>query len=128
MIITGDQIVAHLVGDYLLQSDTMALRKRTSSLWCLIHCACYTVPFLAVTQSPHALMIILDTHFLMDRWGLARYLVWLRNWIGSNQSWANCSKTGFPDDRPTWLTVWLLIIADNTIHLLFNGLACYWWR
>ncbi len=29
----------------------------------------------------------------------------------------------YPPDRPPWLAVWLLIIADNVMHVLINGLA-----
>jgi hypothetical protein len=31
--------------------------------------------------------------------------------------------TGYHKDKPPWMAVWLLIIADNTLHLLCNGLA-----
>lgn len=27
---------------------------------------------------------------------------------------------------PPWLSVWLLIIADNTLHLICNGIALAW--
>jgi len=40
-----------------------------------------------------------------------------------NYSWAECSGTGYHQDRPVWLAVWLMIIADNTLHLICNGLA-----
>ena len=29
----------------------------------------------------------------------------------------------FTADKPAWLAVWLLIIADNTLHLICNGVA-----
>ncbi len=31
--------------------------------------------------------------------------------------------TGYPSATPAWLAVWLLIIADNTLHLLINHYA-----
>ena len=31
-------IIGHLVGDYLLQNDWMALNKKASSLHCAVHC------------------------------------------------------------------------------------------
>ena len=37
--------------------------------------------------------------------------------------WVECAGTGYHHSRPAWLAVWLLIIADNTLHLAFNGLA-----
>ncbi len=38
---------------------------------------------------------------------------------------ADC-PTGYAADKPPWLTVWLLIIADNTMHVLINGAALEW--
>ncbi len=32
-------LVGHLVGDYLVQNDWMALNKKKSMLPCLVHCA-----------------------------------------------------------------------------------------
>ena len=41
--------------------------------------------------------------------------------------WSECSGTGYHRNDPAWLTVWLMIIVDNTIHLAINGLAwCLW--
>ena len=42
-------------------------------------------------------------------------------------AWAECSNTGYRDDRPAWMTVWLFIIGDNALHLLCNGAAFAWW-
>ncbi len=47
-MITADQILAHLVGDYLLQSDWMAQRKRTSSSAAFVHAAVYAACFLPI--------------------------------------------------------------------------------
>ena len=32
-------------------------------------------------------------------------------------------KQGYPNSSPAWLTVWLMIIADNTLHLTINFIA-----
>lgn len=121
---TAAQIVAHLVGDYLIQSDRMATTKTQSSLWCAIHAVSYALPFLLLTRSPVALAIIISTHFMIDRWRLARFVVWFKNAIGgSYYPWAECSATGYQKDRPVWLAVWLLIICDNTMHLICNAVA-----
>lgn len=122
-MITADQLVAHAVGDYILQSDWMATEKTKRSLAAAVHALTYTLPFLFITRSPAALALICGTHFVIDRWRLARYVVWAKNWLGPNRPWAECVATGYPADRPAWLTVWLLIIADNTLHVLCNGLA-----
>lgn len=122
-MITADQLLAHAIGDYVLQSDWMANEKTKRSLAALAHVICYSVPFLFLSPSMAALIVIAGTHFAIDRWRLARYVVWAKNWLGTNKPWAECSGTGYPSDRPAWLAVWLLIIADNIMHVLINGLA-----
>lgn len=122
-MITADQLVAHAVGDYILQSDWMAQTKTKQSLAAAVHAITYTLPFLFITRSPAALAFICGTHFVIDRWRLARYVVWLKNWLGPNRPWAECNNTGYRNDAPPWLSVWLLIIADNTLHVICNGVA-----
>lgn len=121
---TADQIIAHLVGDYILQSQWMATEKVRNSLAATVHAITYTLPFAFITQAPAALALICGTHFVIDRWCLARFLVWAKNrpWPGG-LAWADRTATGYADDVPPWLAVWLLIIADNVLHLLTNGLA-----
>lgn len=130
MFITGDQIVAHLVGDYIIQSHWMANNKAKSSWAAAVHAVTYTLPFLFITQAPLALAVICGTHFLIDRFRLARYVVWLKNGpIGGVDKtgviWKPLTATGYPDDTPPFLSVWLLIFADNTLHLLCNGFAIW---
>lgn len=122
-MITADQLVAHAVGDYILQSDWMATEKTKQNAAAATHAITYTLPFLFLSPSPLALAVICGTHFAIDRWRLARYIVWAKNWLGPNKPWSECSATGYPSDRPPWLAVWLLIIADNILHVLINGLA-----
>lgn len=162
--ITGSQLVAHGVGDYILQSNWMANTKTTKSVACLAHVVTYTLPFLCLTFSWKALLFIAGTHFVIDRWRLARYVVWAKNFLapkwmtpdGSsevpatlsypngvapdpanplkgatlvsvrNLPWAYCSRTGYGPETPVWLATWLMIIADNTMHAICNGIALTW--
>lgn len=131
-MITADQILAHLVGDYILQSHWMAQEKTKQSLAAGVHAASYTLPFLFLTHNPAALAFICLTHFAIDRFRLARWVVWLKNGYmfseGPNDVYIHIpSATGYRDDVPPWLAVWLLIIADNTIHLICNGIALAVW-
>ncbi|MDH3990903.1 MAG: DUF3307 domain-containing protein [Gammaproteobacteria bacterium] len=121
---TADQLIAHAVGDYLLQSEWMAQEKTKRSLAAFVHCATYLLPFLFITQNPYTLAVIGGTHFVIDRWHLARYVAWIKNrpWPGS-APWSECSKTGYHPDTPPWLAGWLLIIVDNIMHIVINGLA-----
>lgn len=116
---TADQIVAHLVGDYILQSHWMATEKTKSGFAATVHAFCYTLPF-ALIASPIALILIFVTHFFVDRFRLARFVVWLKN-----GPWQPLTATGYQENVPAWLSVWLLIIADNTIHIICNGLAIW---
>lgn len=84
-----EQLLAHLVGDYLLQSHWMASNKRFSSLACWMHVNLYTFCFLFIIGWPRwdwrqlgAIYGIGVSHFLIDRFGLARYVVWAKNWLG----------------------------------------------
>ena len=124
-MVTADQLVAHAVGDYLLQSDWMATNKTRETVPAALHATVYTLPFLLLTRSPLALLIICASHFAIDRWRLARYVSWLANWLapGPHPTWTDCRETGHSAERPAWLAHWLLVIADNTLHVLINGLA-----
>lgn len=172
-MITADQLLAHAIGDYILQSDWMANKKRTEHAAAAVHALVYSLPFLFLLSSTpwsasrdggHGSLqwlVIVGTHFLIDHYGLARYVVWAKNWLApfswiglpnddkpdpsvcqqqadgswvpakplpfyvwrSTLPWRYCTATGYPPDRPAWLAVWLLIIADNILHVVINGLA-----
>ena len=122
-------ILAHLVGDYVIQSHWMACEK-TKRWWpAIAHGLTYTLPYLLVTQSPLALLVIASTHIVIDRLRLAKHLVWFKNQFAPKEFrsvWADAKATGYPSDTPAWLSVWLMIIADNTLHLLINTAAVIW--
>lgn len=123
-MITANQLVAHVVGDYLLQSEWMVREKGRNHLAALAHVAVYLLPFLLLTQHPLTLLVIAASHFVLDRWRLARYVVWLKNWPWPGRlPWEQCKETGYPPDTPKWMSAWLLIIVDNTLHVLINGAA-----
>lgn len=122
MFFTADQLVAHAFGDYILQSHWMASQKVKNSFAAFVHAVTYTLPFLLITRSPMALLVICGTHFLIDRFRLARFVVWLKN-----GPWLPLTNTGYQDGVPAWLSVWLLIIADNIIHVVINALAIWYW-
>lgn len=122
-------ILAHLVGDYLIQSDWMAQEKTKRWLPAIVHGLTYTLPYILVTQSVTALAVIGGTHIVIDRYRLARQVVWLKNNVGPKRHrhpWAECRATGYHESMPVWMAVWLMIIADNTIHLLINTAAVVW--
>ncbi len=153
------QLILHLLGDYLLQSEAMAACKRNSSAWAGFHAVTYALPFWLLQPSWSAWAVICASHFLIDRCGLARHVIWAKNivlglwpkwlcrtlarpkpasaaarasrleeWGGDCRrlAWSNCKATGYPADLEPWLAATLLMIADNTIHLLINWSALSW--
>lgn len=116
-------LLAHLAGDYILQSDWMANEKTKRWFPAWVHAVTYGLPFLFVTQSPAALAVIVVTHAVIDHYRLARHVVWVKNFLAPRSywhPWSECSGTGYHQDRPPWMTVWLMIIADNAMHLAIN--------
>lgn len=176
---TADQLVAHLIGDYILQSDWMANNKTKAWIPTIAHVLTYMLPFLFLTQSVPALAFIVITHAIIDHYRLARYICWVKNflapkWIGEpevmlavadcsntktggvlrftsgkfagkelkiigtsdmgrvlhleapcirNYPWSECEGTGYYKERPVWMSVWLMIITDNTMHFICNAIA-----
>lgn len=132
------QLIAHLCGDYLAQSQWMAENKTKRSWPAFVHALLYSLCFVpllwsaghwhfdkaCVTSvdhfgnetvcsyelktppeveaykvyadklvwSPHVFrwlpwLVIFVTHFLIDRFRLARYVVWAKNWLGPRKNW-----------------------------------------
>lgn len=151
-MITADQLVAHAVGDYILQSDWMATEKTKKNLAALVHGIVYTLPFLFLIQVWWALVVIAGTHAAIDRWRLAKYVCYAKNFLAPPRtidnerqttpggrvilvpkvtgiwwrSWKECSGNGYPAEKPVWMTTWLFIIADNVMHVLINGTVLYY--
>lgn len=136
------QLILHLVGDYVTQSDWMAQNKTKSNWAAFVHAMVYSLPFLAI-GSVRAFLLIEVTHFWIDRFRLARYIVWAKNAVlcplffrgihndeqlaeAYSLSWENCKVTGYPSATPQWVSMWLMVIADNTVHLAVNYCALRW--
>lgn len=120
------QLILHLFGDYVTQSDWMAIKKTSSTWAAFCHATVYSLPFVMV-GGWKALSVIWGTHLLIDRFRLARFVVFAKNFMGWPwPKWDDCKVTGYPSDRPAWLAVWLLIAADNTLHLAINYAALRW--
>lgn len=123
-------ILAHLVGDYILQNDWMANEKTKRWLPAIVHGLIYTIPYTLITQSIPALVVISVTHMVIDRYRLVKPLVWAINQLvpkKNRYSWAEAKANGgYSADKPAWMSTWLMIIVDNTIHLCINAAAIYW--
>lgn len=119
------QLILHLIGDYVFQTDRMADEKVKNFRMALLHAFIYSVPFyIFIDISILAFMVIFLSHAIIDRYRVAKYIIFARNKLHDRSlRWEDCSATGYHHDRPIWLTVWLMIIADNTLHLTINYLA-----
>lgn len=135
--ITADQLLAHAIGDYVLQSHWMATEKTKRSWPAITHALVYALVFwLAFRPSTAAWAVIYLSHYLIDRWRLARFVVLAKNVLlsplglgitpGNGVMPDYVTATGYPDDVPPWLSVWLLIVADNVMHVAINGAALRW--
>lgn len=143
-------LLCHLVGDYIFQSDYMAMNKAKETIPCLVHCILYTACFLILTLSWKALLFIGVSHFIFDRFPIIiKRLIWLKNHINPTFSYVpfeKCNVTGYYDTivlesqgcpaylskeveingykpRLNYVTLWLYIITDNSIHLGCNLIA-----
>ncbi len=123
-------LLAHLLGDYVIQSDWMAQEKTKHHAPALAHALTYTVPFLLITRRWQPLAVIAGTHFLIDRWRLARHVVWAKNQAapaGYRYPYADAGPTGYGASRTDPLSVALMIVADNAMHGALNGWALQRW-
>lgn len=117
-----------MVGDYVLQNHWEATTKTAAALPAATHAIKYTVGFLPITRNWKALAIIGGTHYVLDRYRLAKQVSWAKNQIGVPEahrySWEEGkANAGYPKDTPPWLSTWLMIVTDNTIHMTINHLA-----
>ena len=122
-----EQLLLHLIGDYVTQTDWMARTKTRANAAAACHAVVYTLPFLLLSPSPAALGVIAASHFLIDRYRLARLVAFAKNKVTDWQlRWADCSATGFPGEVPAARAFWLMILIDNTMHLSINYAALRW--
>lgn len=121
-----EQLILHLLGDFVTQSDWMATNKNKRWWPALCHAVVYSLPFFLI-GSAAAVGVVFATHLVIDRFRLARYLIWAKNWLSPQRHpWSECSATGFHQSTPDWLATWLMIIVDATLHLICNYCALRW--
>jgi hypothetical protein len=97
-------IYAHLIGDYLIQTDWMANGKKRSSLICAVHILTYLLPFAFAGLAWWQIALIGAQHFAQDRTG---FVVWLMKAKGS-------AAFIQPPCGP-----WSVIVTDNILHILW---------
>jgi hypothetical protein len=104
--ILASAIVGHLVGDYLLQNDWMALNKKRHSINCAVHCTLWTLAVCAFSGwwTVSIISILWVTHFVQDRTSI---IIWWMTKANRQQQFATgpCAP-------------WSIIVVDNVFHIL----------
>lgn len=122
-----EQLLLHLIGDYVTQTDWMARAKVSTTFAALCHALVYALPFLLLRPTLAAIVVIALSHLLIDRFRLARHVAFAKNKLTDwHLKWADCRATGFPADVPAGHAFWLMILIDNTLHLSINYAALRW--
>lgn len=123
---------AHVLGDYVVQSEWMAMTKAKQSGPAAAHAITYAACFLPITRNWRALAVIGGTHFIIDRTRPIGYVMWASNQLaprGWRYGYAQSFKpTGGNRRTPIWLNTSLMIIVDNTLHTSINRWALRRWR
>lgn len=104
-------IIGHLVGDYILQNDWMALNKKRDASICSIHCTIWVLCvslfsgwfFYQNFTGGLIGLILFVTHFVQDHTNIVtRYM----DWFGQEKF-----RTGL-------CSPWSTIVVDNVFHIL----------
>lgn len=141
-------VLAHFVADWLFQSQYMAEQKVKTAVPALLHVTVYGLVFWALVSPPlPALAVIVGTHYLIDRYRLARHVNWAANfiapvrrtsrylgedeghlwlWRSTNAPWRECSTYGSPPGVPDHIAFTVMISIDQILHLSLNYMALRW--
>ena len=122
-----EQLLLHAIGDYLTQTDWMAREKLRHWQAALLHALVYAVPFWLLDPSLAAWLVIFGTHAVIDRFALARHVIyWRAKLFNPSLRWVDCQETGFAPHMPPWKAFWLMVLTDNVLHLCINYAALRW--
>lgn len=129
------ELILHLIGDYVLQTEQMAVRKLHSWRWAIVHALVYSMPFFfylgfingSWTRGIKAWALIFVTHAVIDRMAVASIVCRIKNlvWFGADVPQKE-PNTGYSVETPPYIRFWLMVIVDNTLHLCFNHIALNW--
>lgn len=109
-----DYFIGHLIGDFLLQNDYMAMHKKEMSvrglLVCGVHCLLYTLAVIACTGwwQWYLIVLVFLSHFPIDKtYILVRYM----RWFGSFKRVIDDANVDMHHK------VWAYLFVDQTAHL-----------
>ena len=117
-------MLGHLVGDYLLQTKQMALRKSEQTwegiFFCCVHVLIYTIAVCALVNNfnPIVMALIFVPHWLIDHWSLADK--WLGFIKGRTFKAAIESRSEYREFDVAFTSI-VYTVVDNTFHVI-----CLW--
>jgi len=128
-------ILGHFVGDYLFQNQWMAIGKsqpgRLGHVACTVHVLLYTFAVALLTGwHPLFLLVVAVPHWIIDRWSLATYILWLKNGYSPWTAWEKTQPSDAAEERLV-KNVWkvsfaapVYIFNDNTLHWVCLWFTC----
>ena len=122
-------LLGHLVGDYLLQNEWMAMNKSKNTLngWlaAFIHCLLYTVAVCLFMWNFdwYWMLIVFLSHFFIDKFMLAEYYLHyikgkgLKDYVKKDQSLPKKELNRY-DALEGGFSAFVYAVSDNTMHLV----------
>ena len=116
-------LLGHLVGDYLLQNDYLALNKSKNSLlgWftATLHCIIYTLSICLFMENFDLIWMVtvFFSHFFIDKFSLAEVY---RGFVGKTtfKKFLSGRDMTRPNIIEGSFTTLIYIVTDNTMHLV----------
>lgn len=119
-------LLGHLVGDYLLQNDWMALGKSKHDgmgwLTCIVHCLLYTLAVCTIMWQWSVMwfVIVFLSHFIIDKFGIPEMYLRFINGRSIGKFIENTENAVYTPHigLRSGITVFVYVVCDNTMHLL----------
>lgn len=122
-------IIAHLLGDWILQPRKMAVEKGKQTLggWlmCFLHVLVYTACFVVIVPH-HSFLYYLSIfvpHFIIDKFSLMSYWMKFKNGEDWWLAYAN-EPISFEERLQSGFAGLCYAVEDNTAHLICLYLTC----
>ena len=102
-------LIGHLIGDYLLQTHAMGMKKKNKGLegfmMCFLHCLLYALAVEATTGwNIRFLPLVFLSHWIVDRY---RWFQWIHSRVYKRPTVCSGNALG----------IITYVAGDNTIHL-----------
>jgi len=129
-----EMLLGHLVGDYLLQNNWMAIGKTKHNgigwLACTVHCFLYSLAVcLLMWQWTMAwFAVVFLSHFVLDKFGLPEKYLKLINGRSLERFMNNQENKQYTPyiGLRAGFTVFVYVVVDNSMHLLIMWAAWHW--